>query len=120
MVGGAIWTNKHHIPSFDLHLALAPNGMCLAIPAILAGGRHDKRALDDTGAYLRFAYLSQTGTIGVSENNLHVVPFDAGYIAPQRHWTTAIIRQPRVPGVILPIGLTLTQTERAQSASSAA
>ena len=55
-LAGAIWTHKHHIPSFNLHLAVAPNGICLAILAILAGGRHDKRALDDTDAYLRFAY----------------------------------------------------------------
>ena len=64
-LAGAASTHKHHSPPFNTHLAVAPNGIRLAILAILAGGRHEKRALDDTDAYLRFAYLSQTGTGGV-------------------------------------------------------
>jgi hypothetical protein len=65
---------------FQLHVAVSPNGICVALLAILAGGRHDKRALDDTDAYLRFAYVAPSGQAAVYSQRLFAALFDSGYI----------------------------------------
>jgi hypothetical protein len=78
-LAGALWTHKHHIPSFNLHVAVAANGICVAILAFMAGGRHDKRALDETNAYLRFRYIARSDADGSYLYNLYAVLLDAGY-----------------------------------------
>ena len=60
---GALRTHRHHVLSLNLRLAVPPNGICMAILPILAGGRHEERALDDADACLRFSHLGQTDTM---------------------------------------------------------
>jgi hypothetical protein len=71
---------------------------CVGILALLAGGRHDKRALDATDAYLRFACIGLPDRLGACDHLLFAVLFDAGYVGLDKYWPTAVIKQHRVPG----------------------
>jgi hypothetical protein len=66
----ALWTHKHHIPLFNSNLAVAASGICVAILALLALGRHGKRALDDTDAYLPFVCIGSPDHLGVCDRSL--------------------------------------------------
>jgi hypothetical protein len=66
----ASWTHTHHIPSFNWHFAVASNGICMAILALLAAGGHDKRGSNDTDAYLRFLCIGSPDHLGVCDRSL--------------------------------------------------
>jgi hypothetical protein len=72
---GLVWNHKHHIPTFNLHVAVAPNGICIAFLALLPGGRHDKRALDEINAYKIFSYLGPPNADGVCPERVFAVLF---------------------------------------------
>jgi hypothetical protein len=87
----SLWAHKHHIPSFNLHDAVAPNGICVAPLAILARGRHDERPLDDTDAYsvyLRFTYVAPSCQAAVYDQRLFSALLGSGgEVVTGRHVT---------------------------------
>jgi hypothetical protein len=114
------WTHSDHIPSFNLHLAVAPNGIYMAISALLAGGRHDKRALDDR--------MTLTRTCGSPALGLQtplacvIISCSGSGSMPDTQVRTSIAPQPSSSSVAClgsheSIGPTLMRIEPALSAS---
>jgi hypothetical protein len=59
---------------------------------------YDMRALDDTDAYLRFAYAGSANRLGVGDHLLYTLPIDAGNVGLDKQCPTAIIKQHGMPG----------------------